>query len=109
MDATVTVPDPVNEPVASYAPGSPERVSLQRRLGELAAERVDLTLTIGGRQRMAAGEPIEVVQPHRHRQVLGVTHNATSDDAAAAVAAAKAAGPAWRELPFAERAAIFLR
>jgi 1-pyrroline-5-carboxylate dehydrogenase len=109
MQASFTVPDPINEPVASYAPGSPERASLQRRLGELAAERVDLTLTIGGRQRMAAGEPIDVVQPHRHRHVLGVTHNATSDDAAAAVAAAKAAAPAWRELPYAERAAIFLR
>ncbi len=109
MQASFTVPDPVNEPVATYAPGSPERASLQRRLAELANERVDLTVTIGGRQRMAAGEPIEVVQPHRRRQVLGIAHNATTDDAAAAVAAAKAAAPAWRDLPFAERAAIFLR
>jgi 1-pyrroline-5-carboxylate dehydrogenase len=92
-----------------YAPGSAERASLQRRLAELAGERIDLPMTIDGRQRMGGGGAIEVVQPHRHRHVLGVTHNATNDDVAAAVAAAHAAAPAWRALPYAERAAIFLR
>src|SRR5262245_25262214 len=106
MDA---VPVPVNEPVATYAPGSPERATLQRRLGSLADERVELTMTIDGVQRMAGGEPVDVVAPHRHRQVLGVTRNATVADATAAVAAAKAAAPGWRELPYAERAAVFLR
>ncbi|WP_426507763.1 L-glutamate gamma-semialdehyde dehydrogenase [Dactylosporangium sp. McL0621] len=109
MDALINVPEPVNEPVHSYAPDTPERASLQRRLGELAGERHELTMTIDGQQRMAAGEPIDVVQPHRHRHVLGVTHNATADDAAKAVAAAKRAAPAWRDLPYAERAAVFLR
>src|SRR5689334_23704761 len=109
MDALFAVPDPKNEPVHGYAPGTPERASLQRRLTELAAERHELTMTIGGEQRMASGAPIDVVQPHRHRHVLGVTGNATTDDAARAVAAAKAAAPAWRDLPFDERAAVFLR
>jgi 1-pyrroline-5-carboxylate dehydrogenase len=109
MDAVYTVPEPVNEPVVDYAPGTPQRASLQRRLAELAAERVDLTMTIDGRQRMASGDRIDVVQPHRHRHVLGVTAEATPDDVAAAVAAAKAAAPAWRSMPFEERAAIFLR
>ncbi len=48
MDALFTVPEPQNEPVGTYAPGSPERASLQRRLAELAAERVELTMTIDG-------------------------------------------------------------
>jgi 1-pyrroline-5-carboxylate dehydrogenase len=109
MDALLTVPEPNNEPVHGYAPGTPERAALQRRLAELAAERHDLTMTIDGAARMAAGEPIEVVEPHRHRHVLGVTHNATTGDAADAVAAAKRAAPAWRDLPYAERAAVFLR
>jgi len=109
VDATFTVPEPHNEPVRAYAPGSAERTSLQQRLGELAAERAELTMTIDGRQRMAAGEPLDVVQPHRHRHVLGVTHNATAADAASAVAAAKRAAPLWRALPYAERAAVFLR
>ncbi|GGM34706.1 1-pyrroline-5-carboxylate dehydrogenase [Dactylosporangium sucinum] len=109
MDGLSTVPEPKNEPVHGYAPGNPERAALQRRLTELAADKLDLTMTIGGEQRMASGAPIDVVQPHRHRHVLGVTGNATTDDAARAVAAAKAAAPAWRDLPFDERAAVFLR
>jgi 1-pyrroline-5-carboxylate dehydrogenase len=109
MDAIFTVPEPHNEPVHTYAPGSGERTSLQRRVVELAAERVELTMTIDGRRRMGGGDPIDVVTPHRHSHVLGVTRNATNDDVAAAVAAAKAAAPMWRALPYEDRAAIFLR
>src|SRR3954462_13782296 len=109
MDAVFAVPDPRNEPVRTYAPGSAERASLESKLAELSAERVDLTITVDGQQRMGGGAAIDVVQPHRHAHVLGVTHNATNEDAAAAVAAARKAAPAWRDLPYAERAAIFLR
>jgi 1-pyrroline-5-carboxylate dehydrogenase len=109
MDAVFAVPEPRNEPVHGYAPGSPERASLQRKLDELAGDRLDLTMTIGGRQRPGSGEEINVVQPHRHSHVLGVTRNATGEDAAAAVAAAKQAAPMWRDLPYSERAAVFLR
>jgi len=109
MDAVTSVPDPRNEPVHTFAPGTPERQSLQRRLGELASERLELTMTIDGQRRMAGGEAINVVQPHNHRHVLGVTHNATNADAEAAVTAAKKAAPLWREMSFEDRAAIFLR
>ncbi|MEO3926053.1 L-glutamate gamma-semialdehyde dehydrogenase [Micromonosporaceae bacterium B7E4] len=109
MDAVLSVPEPRNEPVRDYAPGSAERASLQRRLGELAAERLELPMTIGGTQRMGAGAAIDVVAPHRHQHVLGVTHNATNADAQAAVTAAKQAAPMWRDLSFADRAAVFLR
>jgi 1-pyrroline-5-carboxylate dehydrogenase len=109
MDAVFAVPEPRNEPSRAYAPGSAERTSLQNRLAELAADRVDLTMTIDGRQRMGGGTAIDVVQPHKHAHVLGVTHNATNDDAAAAVAAAKLASSPWRDLPYTERAAVFLR
>jgi 1-pyrroline-5-carboxylate dehydrogenase len=109
MDAVTTVPDPRNEPVHTYAPGTPERQSLKRRLAELASERLELTMTIDGQQRMAGGEAIKVVQPHNHSHVLGVTHNATNADAEAAVTAAKKAAPLWREMSFEDRAAIFLR
>jgi 1-pyrroline-5-carboxylate dehydrogenase len=109
MDAIYNVPEPRNEPLRDYQPGSPERERLQRRIAELAADPLELPLTIGGRQRMGGGGPIPVVQPHRHRHVLGTMHNATHADAEAAVAAAKRAGPAWRELAYEDRAAIFLR
>ena len=109
MDAVTSVPDPRNEPVRTYAPGTPERQSLQRRLGELASQRLELTMTIDGQRRMAGGEAINVVQPHKHGHVLGVTHNATNADAEAAVTAAKKAAPLWREMSFEDRAAIFLK
>jgi 1-pyrroline-5-carboxylate dehydrogenase len=109
MDAVTQPPVPVNEPVHSYAPGTPERASLEARLKEMAGEQAELTMTVAGRQQMAGGGRIEVVQPHRHSAVLGMSANATADDVAAAVDAALAAGPAWRDLPFDERAAVLLR
>jgi len=109
MDAVTAVPQPHNEPVATYAPDSPQRASLQRRLGELGGQKIELTMTVDGQSRMAGGDAIDVVQPHRHAHVLGVTHNTTTADATEAVAAAKRAAPMWRAMPFAERAAIFLR
>ncbi|EHR52543.1 delta-1-pyrroline-5-carboxylate dehydrogenase, group 1 [Saccharomonospora marina XMU15] len=109
MDAVTTVPTPVNEPVRSYAPGTPERESLRRRLAELEGDKHELTQTIAGRRRQAGGEPFDVVQPHDHGHVLGVSAQATPQDVADAVAAAKAAAREWSELPFDERAAVFLR
>jgi 1-pyrroline-5-carboxylate dehydrogenase len=109
MDAVSAVPPPRNEPVRDYAPGSPERAGIERRLAELAAGRVELTMTIDGEQRLGGGDLIEVVAPHRRRQVLGVAGNATVIDAEEAVGAAKRAAAGWRELPFDERAAVFLR
>jgi 1-pyrroline-5-carboxylate dehydrogenase len=109
MDAVTTVPTPVNEPVRGYAPGTAERESLQRRIAELEAEKHELPQTIGGRRRLGAGDAFDVVQPHDHGHVLGVSAHATAEDVADAVAAAKQAAPAWRDLPFDERAAIFLR
>ncbi|PSK98337.1 delta-1-pyrroline-5-carboxylate dehydrogenase [Murinocardiopsis flavida] len=109
MDAVTNVPAPVNEPVLTYAPGSAERAELTSRLTELAKERVELTMTIGGERRMGGGSRIDAVQPHDHARVIGTMGNATHEDARAAIAAAKAAAPAWRALPFDERAAIILR
>ncbi|MFD8703488.1 L-glutamate gamma-semialdehyde dehydrogenase [Kitasatospora sp. NPDC059648] len=109
MDAVTEVPTPVNEPVRAYAPGSPERDRLVRRLDELAAEEIPLPMTIGGEQRFGGGERIDVVQPHHHAARLGVLGNATREDARAAVDAALAAGRQWRSLSFDDRAAVFLR
>ncbi|GAA1215431.1 delta-1-pyrroline-5-carboxylate dehydrogenase [Prauserella alba] len=109
MDAVTSVPVPVNEPVYAYAPGSAERESLQRRLAELEGEKAELTQTIAGERRMAGGDRFDVVQPHDHGHVLGVSAQATREDVGHAVTAAKDAASAWSELPFDERAAVFLR
>jgi 1-pyrroline-5-carboxylate dehydrogenase len=109
MDAITSPPSPRNEPVRSYPPGSSERASLTRALAELAAQRTELTMTIGGVQRMAGGDRFDVVTPHRHGHVLGTSAQASAADVADALRAAMQAAPAWRELSFDDRAAILLR
>ena len=109
LDAATVVPAPLNEPVRSYVPGSAERATLQARLAELAAEQVELTCTVDGRQRMAGGARIAVVQPHRHAARLGATAEATAADWSTAVDAALAAAPAWRGTSYDDRAAVLLR
>lgn len=109
MDAVTQVPAPVNEPVHSYAPGSPERARLEIQLKQLSENPVDLPMTINGVKRMGGGERFDVVQPHDHKSVLGTYANATEADAQEAVDAALAAAPAWRAMSFDDRAAIILR
>ncbi|MFJ9341699.1 L-glutamate gamma-semialdehyde dehydrogenase [Streptomyces sp. NPDC101733] len=109
MDAVTQVPAPVNEPVHSYAPGSPERTRLELQLKQLSENPIDLVMTIDGVKRMGGGERFEVVQPHDHKSVIGTYANATEADAQEAVDAALAAAPAWRAMSFDDRAAIILR
>ncbi|MGW4215060.1 L-glutamate gamma-semialdehyde dehydrogenase [Lentzea sp. NPDC004789] len=109
MDAVTQVPAPVNEPVLQYAPGTPERAELQAKLAELQKEPLELTLTIGGEQRMGGGARFDVVQPHNHRSVLGTLASATQQDTQDALRAAREAAPAWRAMSFDDRAAILLR
>jgi len=109
MDAVTTIPEPVNEPVRQYAPGSAERAELEGTLKRMQSDTYELTMTIGGERRMAAGAPIDVVQPHNRHHVLGTMGSAGADDARAAIDAARAAAPGWRAMSFDDRAAIVLK
>src|SRR5579863_9348518 len=109
MDSVTTIPALANEQVRQYQPGSHERARLKRKLKERTGQRAELTMTIGGRQQMATGSRIDVVQPHNKTHVLGLLANATEVDVAAAIYAAKQAAPGWRSLSFDDRAAIFLK
>jgi 1-pyrroline-5-carboxylate dehydrogenase len=109
VDAVTRLPEPANEPIRGYAPGSAERASLEARLKELAAAPLDLPMTVGGEERTGAGRLIDVVQPHRRDSVLGRLHEAEPGDVRAAVDAALDAAPGWRDLPFDDRAAVFVK
>jgi 1-pyrroline-5-carboxylate dehydrogenase len=109
MDAVTHVPAPANEPVLDYAPGSPERAALEVALAELGGAQLELPHAINGERVTGTGAEIPVRQPHAHQKVLGTMRNATQADAEAAVAAAKAAAPMWRDLSFDDRAAILLK
>ena len=109
MDAIINVPDPVNEPVRTYAPGSPERAELEVELARMASTPIDLPHVIGGRDVTGDGEAVDVVQPHAHAEVLGTLHDGTGADGAAAVDAALAAAVPWRDLSFEDRASVMLK
>ncbi len=109
MDAVTVTPPPTNEPVGSFAPGSPERARLQAKLAELGSNPTEIHHVIGGVHRRTAGPVLNVVQPHRHAAVLGTVTMADPTDIQDAVTAATAAAPAWRDLSFDDRAAVFLR
>ncbi|MFD3701873.1 L-glutamate gamma-semialdehyde dehydrogenase [Nocardia sp. NPDC058658] len=109
MDAIATTPPPVNEPVGTFAPGSPERRRLQTALAELSDSPTEIAHVIGGRHLPGDGPAFDVVQPHRHAAVLGTLRDASTAETAAAVEAACAAAPTWQAMAFDDRAAIFLR
>lgn len=102
------IPTPINEPVRSYAPGSPERASLARELERQRGELVEIPLLIGGRE-VRTGKTVNVVMPHQHGHVLARAHQAGPAEVQAAIEAAEAARPAWEGLPFEARAAVLLK
>jgi len=73
MNATPRIPVPVNEPVLSYAPGSPERAELKRTVKDLSSRQIEIPLVIGGKE-VRTGKTVDVVMPHCHRHVLAKVH-----------------------------------
>ena len=102
------VPPPVNEPIKSYAPGSPERASLKARLKSMAADTVDMPLIIGGKE-IRTGDTATSVMPHDHAHVLGTYHKATEQHVVQAIEAAAAARAEWSGWAFEDRAAVILK
>ncbi len=102
------VPVPVNEPVKTYAPGSPERTALKERLASMSAERIDIPAVIGGRE-IRSGDTAQSVMPHNHRHVLADFHKATAADVDAAISASREAQRDWANWSWEDRAAVFLK
>ncbi|GAB4173354.1 MAG: L-glutamate gamma-semialdehyde dehydrogenase [Geothermobacteraceae bacterium] len=107
-NAVFEVPRPVNEPVLSYAPGSPERAALKAALDEIAGQKIEIPLIIGGRE-VRTGNMGKVVMPHDHGHVLAEYHQAGPEEVKQAIEAAIEAQEIWRGLRWEERAAIFLK
>jgi len=107
-NAVRRVPAPVNEPVKSYAPGSPERVELKARLTSMANERVEIPLIIGGKE-IRTGKTQQSVMPFKHKHVLADWHMAEPKHVQMAIKAAMAARREWSSWTFEDRAAILLK
>jgi 1-pyrroline-5-carboxylate dehydrogenase len=102
------VPAPENEPVLGYAPGSPERASIEARLDAMATEVVEIPVVIGGVEHRT-GETIDAVMPHDHGHVIARAHQATPELIEQAIASCEEARADWSAMPWEERAAIFLK
>lgn len=101
-------PVPINEPIRSYEPGSPERQSLKKKLAAMSAEKIEIPLIIGGKE-VRSGDTGTQVMPHRHGHVIATWHKAGSKEIEQAIKAAAEAGREWACWSFEDRAAIFLR
>jgi 1-pyrroline-5-carboxylate dehydrogenase len=102
------VPEPHNEPVLGYEPGSPERDELRRRLDELSSERLSIPLVIGG-EDVETGDTFEAVMPHKRSHVLADVQKGGAAEVDRAIAAAADAWEDWSRRPWEDRAAVFLR
>jgi 1-pyrroline-5-carboxylate dehydrogenase len=107
-NSVIVVPETGNEPVLQYAPGSTERETLQRELEKQVNRVVQIPLVIGG-ERTTTGQTAHCVCPHNHRHILAQYHKAGEQEVQAAIDAALKAKADWQNMPWNERAAVFLR
>ena len=102
------VPTPHNEPVKSYAPGSPERKELQAKIKELRAQQMDVPMYIGS-EEVRTGKKRPMSPPHDHQHILGYFHEGDASHVEQAINAALGAKYAWEHMEWEQRAAIFLK
>jgi len=102
------VPQPINEPVKSYAPGSPERAELKASLEKARSGQVDIPQYIGS-EAIFTDRKYKVSPPHDHQHVLGYFHEGDASHVTLAIEAALAARGKWASMDWEQRAAIFLK
>ncbi len=102
------VPFAENEPVNSYAPGTPERKALKAALKEARSNKVDVPMYIGA-DEVRTGNTKPLNPPHDHQHILGHFHEGDASHVEQAIEAALAAKEQWANLPWEHRAAIFLK
>jgi 1-pyrroline-5-carboxylate dehydrogenase len=108
MSSTPNIPKPHNEPIMSYAPGTPERSALQAKLKTVWKDEVEIPVIVGGKE-VRTGDTYQVVSPHDHGHTLATVHSADAATVSAAAAAAVEAQREWASWSFTDRAAVFLK
>lgn len=107
-NAIFTPPQPRNEPVLGYAPGSTERKELQAEYDRRMKLRMDAPMWIGGKA-VETKDQRKMTPPHKHKHLLGMSHHGDAKHVKAAIDAALKAKRDWANMPWEERAAIFLK
>jgi 1-pyrroline-5-carboxylate dehydrogenase len=108
MNGLPNTPHPKNEPVLSYAPGSPERAALKSALDRMAGETAEIPAVVGGKE-VRTGSFHDVISPHDHRRILARAHQVDPAVIRAAMASSVSAWRAWSTTRFEDRAAVFLK
>ena len=99
---------PSNEPIKSYAPGTPERKDIKAKLKELKARQVEIPIIIGGKE-VKTGNLGECVLPHDHKTAVGTYHKAGEKEIQEAIETSLMVHRQWAEMDWQNRASIFLR
>ena len=107
-NGVINIPEPINEPILAYAPGSPEKKAVKAALAEMAGKELDIPLIIGGKE-VRTGDLGKAVMPHDHKHVLATYHKAGPKEVQMAIDAAVAAQEMWQSFRWEERCAIFLK
>ena len=107
-NAYFKVPTAINEKVLNYAPGSPERAELKKAIAELKSRQAEVPMTIGG-QKIKTDRKLPMHPPHELKHTLGHFYKGGAEHVHMAIDAAMKAKPAWEQMPWQERAAIFLK
>jgi 1-pyrroline-5-carboxylate dehydrogenase len=108
FDGNRRLPPLSNEPIRSYAPGSPERAALKARLAAMEKECPEIPLVIGGKE-IRTGDIAKATSPHKHGHVTATWHKARGQDVQAAIKAAGEAQRDWSTWRWEDRAAILLK
>ncbi len=107
-NAIITTPVPINEPVLSYGPGSPEKLQVKKELAELSSNTLEIPLIINGKE-VRTGNTADVVMPHDHKHILATYHIAGEKEVESAIESAMASQKMWRSFRWEDRCAIFLK
>ena len=102
------VPQAVNEPVKSYAPGTPEREAVLKEYKRLYNSKIEVPLYIGS-EEIKTGDTAPMNPPHNHKHHLGDYHKASKEHVQKAIDSALAAREKWANLEWEQRAAVFLK
>lgn len=107
-NAKYSISLPPNEPVKTYAPGAPERVTIKATLAELKSQPIEIPLLIGGKE-VKTGRLAKCVLPHDHQTAVGTFHQAGEKEVQMAIEAALEARKQWAAIDWQDRAAVFLK
>ena len=108
MSAIGNIPVPINEPILSYAPGTPERTALQAAIKELGSTVTDIPVVVNG-QEHRSDKTINITSPQRHQHQLATVHQAPAALLQDAIDGATEAQQDWEHWAFADRAAVFMK